>query len=187
MTNPLSANDVALLVGLVGLLSGLISAIVTVAVNRLTISGEIKKLRLSTSNIYAEQLQEKRLATYPELYGILYTFGRTFYSNEVKFDDLATVHGAIFEWYKANGILLGSRARDSYYKYYRTVDILYKRGAASYIQKMSDSSARHHLYRDTVNFNLALQADIGIFDVEFFDRGKHFGSYDELAEDMDAD
>ncbi len=52
---------------------------------------------------------------------------------------------------------------------------------------MSDSNKKHDLYRDTVNFNLALQADIGIFDVEFFDRGMRFETYDELNEKTNDD
>lgn len=187
MTSSFSANDVALLIGIIGLMSGIISAIVTIIINRLTLQGEIKKLKLATSNIYAENIQEKRLATYPELYGVLYTFGRTFHSKEIKFDDLLKIHGAIYDWYKANGILLSPKARDIYYRYYRTIDVLYKKGAESYVQKMSNSDKKHDLYRDTVNFNLALQADIGIFDVEFFDRGRRFDSYDELNDKVNDD
>ena len=187
MINSFSANDVALLVGIIGLVSGVMSALVTIIVNRLTLQGEIKKLKLATSNIYAENIQEKRLATYPELYGILYVFGRTFHDKEIRFDDLLQVHRAIFDWYKVNGILLSPKARDIYYRYYRTIDVLYKKGATSYVQKMSDSNKKHDLYRDTVNFNLALQADIGIFDVEFFDRGIRFDTYNELTEKTNDD
>jgi hypothetical protein len=150
----------------------IISAAFSWIIAQRSLGTELRKQQLQLFQSYAERLQERRLAVYPEAFAILSECAKAVYRETITREYLVTALSQFQTWDSANSLLLSGHAANIVF------DAQWQ--LHDRLKSMSGLPNPAYLLESIEAMELALKGDIGVFAVEFEDNLK-FKSYGEVG------
>ncbi len=171
-------------VALISLLGLILSVIVSWFVARYKAKMELKKMRLETHHIYADNLIRARLTCYPEAYKILESIVKNIQSKKMDFDSFNDLVERVNNWYSDNGYLLSADTNRRFYSSIRKFTNIGQASPKAFEDRLNDNLKRKDLITSAWKIELGLKNDLGIFELEFFNPDSKFSSYKEIDETL---
>ncbi|MFC2138622.1 hypothetical protein ACFLTE_10635 [Bacteroidota bacterium] len=178
---------IEILVALISLTGIIISIIISWLVAQYKARFEIKKLRLETQHIYAENLVKARLEKYPNVYFMLESFVKSVQKKQANYDSFNDFCEAIDKWYTCNGYLTSADTNRRFYTHLRKFQNIKNASEKAFNIRLTDNDKGKDLIRSAWEIELGLKNDLGIFELEFFNPESKFKSYDELDDILNDD
>jgi hypothetical protein len=171
-----------IVVALIGICGVALSAAVSWAVSAYQVRASIQKIRLEMQRIYAERLLDARLERYESAYSAIENTAKGVQRRTIAHHDLQQFCSSIDDWHTRHGFVLSSGTNGKFYTHIRKLKRISESSASAFAERLADHPKRRELIRDLWVLELALKNDLGVFEVEFFDPNKRFGSYAEVDE-----
>jgi len=172
---------VSLFTVLVPLFSVIVSVFTSVAFTR----REIKKARQQLTSTYAEKLLDARLAAYPNLYAVLSGFIKHIEGGSEKYmagqsltvSDARSLLAAIIPWDNQNALYLSDRAGRAIFDLRQQLINIVKEISSTGDGDILSGKTLDSLLYGAQQLELALKVDLGVYEVELYERRTSISSY----------
>lgn len=143
---------------IISIVGVLISVTVSVIITRVQYKVELEKIRRHLEQEYAKSLFDKRIETYPQLFNLLSSYGKTIQYNKQNIENLIELRNSLDNWNNQNGIFFSKDTAKLSARFRRFLHSILDNGAKYEIQKEDWKLIEKVMER----FEMSLKAEIGV-------------------------